>query len=107
MRLEPVSDWVIARAIVVKSESQIVLVDPSFKPTRCYLLDEVSEKAEAAGYKKGDIVISHKVFDMKLSQRQHSVIFPINEIVIRVYDAPLSEFVDLGNKPIQVLEEVA
>lgn len=104
MKLAPQKNWVIAKAIVIKPASALV-IDPANGVTRCYLIDVSSEGAEAAGYKSGDLVIAFKVYDMRL--KKNYVTFPVDEIFCRVEDWSLGDFTDLDGKPLQGLEAVA
>jgi len=98
VKLEPVNDWVIGRALVPKPTSELVL-DHAKGVTRCFLLDEVGPAAEAAGYKPGDIVVAQKVYDMTF--KRHCVTFKIDEAICRVRGVSLDEFVDLKGASIQ------
>ena len=97
MRLEPVNKWIIGRALVPKASSAIVLPGALSKGvTRCYLVTEVS--AEVVGYRPGDLLIAKHVWD--ITMKGHKVVFTPDEIICRVKDASLDEFVDLENKPV-------
>jgi hypothetical protein len=104
VRIVPKKNWVITKAVVVKPDS-IFVIDAAKDVTRCYLIEILSPEAEAAGYKKGDMVIAQKVYDMMLKKRYVS--FPIDEIIFRVEDWSLDDFVGLDGKPLQGLEAVA
>jgi len=108
MRLEPVAGWVIAHAAIIKMQSAIVLPNAAKGITRCYLLESVSAEAEAAGYKRGDMVVCKAVYDMFFKGGTfHRVTFSMEEIICRVHGAPLSEFTDVNGKDLQPLESAA
>lgn len=105
MKLEPVVGWVTAHALITKVQGSIVLPNASKGITRCYLLEEVSTEAEAAGYKRGDLVVAKAVYDMFFKAgAYHRVTFSKDEIICRVHGVPLSEFVDVSGK--ELSEEV-
>ena len=99
MNLEPVAGWVIAHALITKIQGSIVVPNAAKGVTRCYLLEEVSAEAKAAGFNRGDLVVAKSVFDMFFKAgAYHRVTFSKDEIICRVHGAALSEFVDVGGK---------
>jgi hypothetical protein len=104
VKLEPVNDWVIGRALIPKPSSKLAL-DPARGVTRCFLLDEVGSGADAAGYKPGDIVVAQKVFDMTF--KKHCITFPIGEVICRIRDVSLEDFVDLKGEPLPEVAQTA
>lgn len=107
MTLEPVNEWVIGRAIVHKRPGNIILGHKK-GTTRCYLLEEVSPEARAAGYGPGDIVVAKSVYDMFFHDgTDHHVTFIYREAICHVRNAQLSEFVGLDDKPVAQQEVAA
>lgn len=102
MKLEPVKDWVIGRIAIIKRQGTIVDPNATSGITRCFLLEEVSPKAAEAGYAPGDIVVALRVYDMTISRDRlpKRVVFSIEEIICRVRDVSLSEFVGIDEKPL-------
>lgn len=85
-----------------RADDLIVRPDATRGSTRCFLIEEVSSKAADAGYKRGDIVVPKHVSDQfHYNGAYHRGCFLCSDIVNRVH-APISEFVDLHDKPIDV-----
>lgn len=108
MKLEPVAGWVIATVCITKMPGKIISPDVAKRVTRCYLIEESSPEAQAAGYNRGDLVVSKSVFDMFFKGGSyHRVTFPMDEIISRVRGVPLSDFVDTSGNDVQPLEGAA
>jgi hypothetical protein len=107
MNLEPLKNWVVGRVVIAKPENSLIQLPGAPRGvTRCYLLDAVSVEAAKAGFAPGDLVVAKSVFDLMLLG-PHRVTFSIDEAIIRVRDATLSEFVGLDGKPIVEQEAAA
>lgn len=99
MRYEPVNAWMIGHALVAKKRSLVVLVNPAHGVTRHYWIEEVSEEAAKAGYKRGSMVIAKLGFDMYLHLTQHRVVVSVSEVISKVHDFSLDDFVTLKDEP--------
>lgn len=98
MRLEPVRDWITAISILHQKPSPIINPDVSKDTSRCFLIESVGPKAAEAGYKVGDIVVAKSVFDLKFYGGAYlRVTFVKDEVIQRVREAPLNEFVLLSD----------
>lgn len=107
MILEPIRNWVVGRVAIAKpSQSVIGLPGLPKGVTRCYLIDAVGPEAAKDGFAPGDLVVATKVGDL-MFLGQHRVTFPIDDVIIRVKNAPLSEFVGIDGKPIEAQEAAA
>ena len=94
MKLEPVRDWITGIAILHQKPSPIINPDVAKGTSRCFWIESVGPKAAEAGYKPGDIVVAKSVFDLLFyGGAYHRVTFVEEEVIQRVLDAPLSEFV--------------
>jgi len=94
VRLEPVEDWITGIAILHQKPSPIVKPDVTKDTSRCFLIEAVGPKAAEAGYHRGDIVVAKSVFDLLFyGGAYHRVTFVKGEVIQRVRDAPLNEFV--------------
>lgn len=102
MKLEPVRDEILGVALLhSRQEGSILLPHITKNVTRCYLIEEVGPEAEAANYKRGDIVIARKVYDILLYGGSfHRVTFQLTDIIYRVRSAGIEEFTTLDNKPV-------
>lgn len=108
MKLEPVAGWIVARVCITKMPGTIIAPDVAKRVTRCYLIEESSAEAQAAGYVRGDLVVAKAVFDMFFKGgTYHRVTFSKDEIISRVHDAALSEFTDVHGKDVQPIESAA
>ncbi len=99
MRYEPVNSWLIGHALVAKKKSEITLLDNKHGVTRHYWIEDASEEAQAAGYKPGDMVVAKLVYDMYLHLTEHRVTFQMSEIISKVHDFSLDDFVTLKERP--------
>jgi hypothetical protein len=108
LRLEPVNDWIIGRAIIPKTDRTIVLPDETKEVTRTYLIEAASDGAAVGGYplKPGDLVVAHHAYDMRFPDMRR-VTFKVGEIICFVREAVLSEFVDLKGNEVQPIEVAA
>ena len=98
MRLEPVNNWIIGRAIVPKVEDRIIVPDIAKGITRSYLIEAVSPAAAKEGYAPGDIVVAKSVYDM-IFPRTNRITFLASEVICFVREVTLNDFVDLkGNE---------
>ena len=98
MRLEPVEDWITAISILHQKPSPIIKPDVAKDTSRCFLIESVGPKAAEAGYKVGDIVVAKAVFDLKFYSGVYlRVTFVVGEVIQRVREAPLNEFVLLSD----------
>lgn len=111
MKLVPVGSWknpdamINATAMVHRRPGVIIRPDAAKNSTRCFLIESVSPEAEEAGYKPGDIVVAKHVWDLVFyGGEYHRVMFSVKEILQRVIDAQLEEFVDLRGQPVEVAE---
>ena len=99
MRLEPVEDWITGFAVLHQKPSPIINPDVAKDTSRCFLIESVGPKAAEAGYEVGDIVVAKSVFDLKFyGGAYHRVTFVKGEVIQRVREAPLSEFILLDGK---------
>ena len=99
MRLEPVEDWITGIAMLHQKSSPIINPDAAKGTSRCFLIEAVGPKAAEAGYSRGDIVVAKSVFDLLFyGGAYHRVTFVKDEVIQRVREAPLSEFVLLDGK---------
>lgn len=106
MRLEPVNNWIIAQAIITKLPGKIVSSNPADGVSRCYLIRAISDQAAGSGYKVGDIVVAKHCFDIWLYARTyHCVVLLPEEIIMRVHDVTLEEFVTVKGERV-ILDEV-
>lgn len=107
MRLEPVEDWITGIAILHQKPSPIINPDVAKDTSRCFLIESVGPKAAEAGYARGDIVVAKSVFDLKFyGGVYHRVTFVKDEVIQRVREAPLNEFVLLdGTTTADKIEE--
>lgn len=102
MRLEPINKRVIGRIIITRVSSTIIASDPTKNVTKFVLVEAVSPEAEAAGYKPGDIILPRQVESIFLKGGlYHRATCSIDEIVCKVHDVPLNEFVDKDGKPVE------
>lgn len=107
MRLEPVKDWIVGFALVTKMPGKVQAYDPSKGVTRCYLIELAGPEAEAAGYKPGDIVVAKHAFDeFFMGGTYHRVTFPVEQIIQRVHDISLEDFLDIHGNPFQRPESI-
>ena len=105
MTLEPLKNWVIGRIAITRTSTTIVVADVTKNVSKFVLLDEVSPEAEKAGFKRGDLVLPKAMNNVFLKGgTYHRVTFPADEIICRVRDVPLSEFVGSDGKPIEAQE---
>ncbi len=112
MRLEPVEAWITGIAMLHQKPSPIINPDAAKGTSRCFLIEAVGPKAAEAGYSRGDIVVAKSVFDLLFyGGAYHRVTFVKDEVIQRVREAPLSEFVLLDGKTsaasIEIADEVA
>lgn len=109
MKLEPVENWITGIAMVHKKPSPIVAPNPSANTTRCYLIESVGPKAAEAGYARGDVVVAKSVYDLLFyGGAYHRVTFLTDEVIQRVREAPLDEFLLLdGETPAASVELAA
>lgn len=108
MRLEPLRDWLVGFALVTKMPGKVQAYDPSKGVTRCYLIENVGPEAEAAGHKPGDIVVAKHAFDeFFMGGTYHRVTFSVNEIIQRVHDVSLDDFLDVHGNPFKVPANLA
>ena len=94
MRLEPPRDWINAIAMLHRKPSPILAPDPAKGTTRCFLIEAVGPEAAEDGYCVGDIVVAKSVFDLFFyGGTYHRVTFVKDEVIQRVHDVSLNEFV--------------
>lgn len=106
MRLDPEANWIIGRAMVFRREGSIIDPTERHGVTRCYLIECVGSGAN--GYAPGEIVVAHKIFDMILKGgHADRVVFQSTEVICRVRDVALDQFVDLQGNPIEEQEAAA
>ncbi len=99
MKLEPVEDWITAVAILHMKPSPIINLDAAKDSSRCFLIEGVGPKAAEAGYEVGQIVVAKSVYDLRFYNGAfHRVTFVKDEIIQRVLDARLEEFVLLDGE---------
>jgi hypothetical protein len=108
MRLEPVNNWIIGRAIIPKVDRTIVLPDETKGVTRCYQVESASIGATIDGHKlePGDIVVAKHAFDMFFPV-MHRVTFLAAEVICFVREASASEFVDLKGNEVEPIKVAA
>lgn len=99
MRYEPVNGWIVGHALVIKTKSAIVLANPAHGITRHYWIESASEEAEKAGYKAGDMVVAKMVYDMYLYRSEHRVVLTADQIISKVHEFSLDDFVTLKDEP--------
>jgi len=108
MKFEAVGHWMIAIPMLhaASRESGIILPSTGKKTTRCYLIQEVSEKAREQGYSPGEIVVAKGGNDLLFygGVFVRTVIDLLenngNNIILRVKGVSLEEFTDIDGKPI-------
>ena len=108
MRLEPLQNWIIGRVAITKTEGTIVLADPTKNVTKFILIDEVSPEAASKGFKVGQIVMPKAMNNIFLrGGTYHRVTCSIDELVCRVHDEPIENFVGSDNKPLTAVDKAA
>jgi len=108
MRFEPMGKQVFGRLLITRVSEHIVASDPTKGVSKFVLLEEVGADAATAGYKIGDLVLPRRVDNVYLKGGSfHRVVLSIDDIVCRVHEIPLSEFVDINGKAIDVGERAA
>ncbi len=107
MNLDPERDWVIAKAMLLANPGRIVDPNAQGGISRFYLIESVGPEAIQKGFAVGDIVLCHKVYDMKLNREIQRVTFPVAEVIIRARHATLAEFTDLKGNPLVSPEQAA
>jgi hypothetical protein len=108
VKLEPKNGWVIGRLAITKPSDKIVVLDPTKDVSKFILIESVSPKAEAEGYKRGDLVMPETIGKVFLMGGKYMrVTCPFDKIICTVLDVPICEFVDTDGKPLEPLEEVA
>jgi len=109
MRLEPVGDIINGIVLLHQKPSAIISPDPSKGSTRCFLIESVAPAAREAGYKEGDIVVAKVVNDLLFyGGTYHRAIFTHDQVVERVLEVTLDEFVLLdGRTPATQLQPEA
>ena len=101
MKLIAVEGWMIGRIAITKMPGLIQAPDPTKGVTKFALIESVSDKAHAAGFRVGDLVMAKTMHNLFLKGGTlHRVTFPVDEAVCIVRDVPLSEFVSSDGKPL-------
>lgn len=99
MRLEPVGDIINAIVLLHQNPSPIISPDAAKGTTRCFLIESVGPGAKKAGYKEGDIVVAKTINDLLFyGGAYHRAIFEHDQVVERVLEVTLDEFVLLDGK---------
>lgn len=109
MRLEPVRGIINGIVLLHQKPSPIIAPDASKGTTRCFLIEAVGPEAEKAGYSPGDIVVAKTVNDLLFyGGNYHRAIFTHDEVMERVLEVTLDEFVLLdGRTPATQLQPEA
>lgn len=109
MRLEPTKNWINAIVLLHQNPSPIVAPNAASGTTRCYLIEAVGPDAAKEGFKPGDVVVAKSVWDLLFyNGNYHRATFQTDEVIQRVQEASLDQFVLLdGTTSAKVLEEAA
>lgn len=108
MTLEPLKNWIIGRIAITKVSDTIIVADVNKNVTKFILIEEVSPEAEKAGFKRGQLVMPESMSNIFLhGGTLHRVTCPIDKLVCRVRDVPLSEFVGSDGNPLEEAQEAA
>lgn len=109
IELEPLKNWVIGRIAITKASETIVISDVSRGVSKFILIDEVSEEAEKAGFKPGQLVLPRAMNNIFLKGGSyHRATCSIDELVCRVRGGvSLDEFVGTDGKPLEEAREAA
>lgn len=108
MRFEPKGQQIIGRLAITKMSGKIVAPDEASKVSRFVMIDELSEAALAAGYKRGDLVLPRVVNNLFLRGGTfHRAVVSIEEILCIVHDVPVDELIDVNGKPFERQEAAA
>ena len=108
MNLEPLRGWMIGRVAITKTSDLIATVDPNKGVTKFALIEWVSDEAERAGFKPGQLVMAKTMHNIFLNGgRYFRVTFPIEEAICRVNDIPLEDFIGSDGKPLDASGIVA
>jgi hypothetical protein len=99
--LEPLGGWVVGRIAITRASSTIALADPNKNVTKFALLEAVSPEAAARGFRPGQLIMAKSMHNIFLrGGTYHRVTFPLEEIICRANNMPLSDFVGTDNKPL-------
>jgi hypothetical protein len=98
--LEPLQNWVIGRIAITKASDTIVVADVNSRVTKFIFIEAVSPEAEAKGFKPGQLVMPKAMSNIFLKGgTDHHVTCPVDDLICRVRDVPLEEFVGTDGKP--------
>ncbi|GAG38674.1 unnamed protein product, partial [marine sediment metagenome] len=84
MKLVPKNGWVIGRLAITKPSNNIVVLDPTKDVSKFILIESVSPKAEAEGYKRGDLVMPETISKLFLTTGNMRATCHIEKIVCTV-----------------------
>lgn len=107
MKLKPKNGWIIGRLAITKPSKSIVVLDATKDVSKFILVESVSPRAEAEGYKRGDLVMPETISKIFLTGKHMRATCHFEKIVCTVDDVPISEFVDTDNNPLEPLDNVA
>ena len=100
MTLEPLQNWVVGRIAITKASDTIVVADVNSRVTKFLYIEGVSPEAEAKGFKPGQLVLPKAMSNIFLrGGTDHHVGCLVDDLLCRVRDVDLAEFVGTDGKP--------